>query len=118
MEEIHAGKPLIIELFDPGEASGNNFIHIQDPFGNSPPCHVLVPNDGIDENLASCIIDATRPARDYNEDWIYVEINLDPLYACDAGDCWWTILYDYQGDATDTTTWTARIEGNPVRLIE
>ncbi|MDJ0962539.1 MAG: pilus assembly protein TadG-related protein [Acidimicrobiia bacterium] len=118
VEEVHAGKPLIIELFDPGEASGNNFIHIQDPFGNSPPCHVLVPNDSIDENLASCIIDATRPARDYNEDWIYVEIELDPLYTCNSGDCWWTILYDYQGDATDTTTWTARIEGNPVRLIE
>jgi hypothetical protein len=118
VEEIHAGKPLIIELFDPGEASGNNFIHIKDPFGNSPACHVRVPNDGIDENLGSCIIDATRPGRDYNEDWVYVEIELDPTYSCNGSDCWWTILYDYQGDATDTTTWTARIEGNPVRLIE
>ena len=103
VEQLHAGKQLIVELFDPG---------------NSPACHVEVPNDGIDENLASCIIDATRPARDYNGDWIFVEIDLDPSYACNGSDCWWTIFYDYQGDATDTTTWTARIEGNPVRLVE
>jgi hypothetical protein len=118
VEEIHKGKPMIIELFDPGDASGNNFIHLRDPFGNSPPCHVEVPNDGIDENLASCIIDATRPARNYNGDWIYVRIDLPNNYSCDGANCWWTIFYDYEGDATDTTTWTGRIEGNPVRLVE
>ena len=27
------------------------------------------------------------------------------------------IVYDYEGDATDTTTWTARMRGNPIRLL-
>jgi hypothetical protein len=51
-------------------------------------------------------------------DWIYVTIDLDPTYGCNGSDGWWTIFSDYEGDATDTTTWTARIEGNPVRLVE
>ena len=118
VDDVHKAKPLIIELFDPGEASGNNWIHIRDPFGNSPPCHVAVPDDGIDEDLASCIIDATRPGRNYDHNWIYVTIDLPGTYTCNSGNCWWKIFYDYEGDATDTTTWTARIEGNPVRLVE
>ncbi len=118
VEEIHAGKRLVVELFDPGDANGNNFLTIVDPFGNSPPCRIVVPADGIDSTQASCVINATRPAFDYNGDWITVEIELPDSYTCNGSDCWWHIEYDYQGSATDTTTWTARIEGNPVRLVE
>lgn len=118
VDEVHKGKQLIIELFDPGEANGNNFIHIRDPFGNSPECHVQVPNDSIDEVLTDCIIDATRPARNYNGDWIYVSIDLPGTYSCNGANCWWKVFYDYANEANDTTTWTARIEGNPVRLVE
>lgn len=32
--------------------------------------------------------------------------------------CWWSISYKGTGSITDATTWGARIEGDPVRLIE
>ena len=70
---------------------------------------------------SSCGIDATR--RVYNGEWLEVRIRLASDYTCDptpypAGDgCWWKINYDYTQQATDTTTWTARISGNPVRLV-
>ena len=111
----NAGKTLEIDLFDPGEASGDNEIRIVDPSGVSPPCHLEVPNDGIDTDLSQCIIDTTRPANNYHDDWLFIEIDLPSSYTCT--DCWWTIVYDYEGDATDTTTWTARMRGNPVRLL-
>jgi hypothetical protein len=38
-------------------------------------------------------------------------------YTC-AANCWWKVRYNYPGETTDTTTWSAYIEGNPVRLIE
>ena len=118
VDEVHKGKQLIIELFDPGEANGNNFIHIRDPFGNSPDVPRLGAERRIDEDAGHCIIDATRPARNYNGDWIYVSIDLPGGYSCNGSNCWWKIFYDYANEATDTTTWTARIEGNPVRLVE
>ena len=44
-------------------------------------------------------------------------------YSCDDTDpkgCWVRIEYDYGSGTTveDTTTWTAAIEGDPVRLVE
>ena len=116
VEEVHQEKVLVIELYDPGDASGSNLIYIKNPQGVSPPCHLKVPNDGIDTMLGSCVIDTTRPANNYDGDWLEIRILLDP-YACAGSNCWWTIEYTYL-DATDTTTWTARIEGNPVRLVE
>lgn len=111
----NAGKTMEIDLFDPGEANGDNEIRIVGPDGSSPPCHLVIPSDGVDQNLGQCIIDTTRPAHNYHDDWLFVEIDLPDSYTCT--DCWWTIVYDYEGDATDTTTWTARMRGNPIRLL-
>ncbi|NND01634.1 MAG: hypothetical protein HKN91_02505 [Acidimicrobiia bacterium] len=111
----NAGKTMEIDLFDPGEANGDNEIRIVDPDGNSPPCHLVIPSDGVDQDLAQCIIDTTRPAHNYHDDWLFVEIDLPSSYTCT--DCWWKIVYDYEGNATDTTTWTARMRGNPIRLL-
>ena len=33
-------------------------------------------------------------------------------------ECWWRIDYNYVGLVKDTTTWTACINGNPIRLVE
>jgi len=35
-----------------------------------------------------------------------------------AADCWWKVRYNYPDESTDTTTWSAYIEGNPVHLVE
>lgn len=111
----NAGKTMEIDLFDPGEANGNNEIRIVGPDGTSPPCHLDIPSDGVDQDLAQCIIDTTRPAHNYHDDWLYVSIDLPDTYTCT--DCWWHVVYDYPGGATDTTTWTARMRGNPIRLL-
>ena len=111
----NAGKTIQIDLFDPGEANGNNEIRIVSPDGTSPPCHLNIPSDGIDQDLAACIIDTTRPAHNYHDDWLHVTIDLSSSYTCT--DCWWKVVYDYPGGATDTTTWTARMRGNPIRLL-
>ena len=34
------------------------------------------------------------------------------------GGCWFSIEFDLPGTLTDTTTWTANIGGDPVRLVE
>jgi hypothetical protein len=52
-----------------------------------------------------------------------VRINLPPNYSCDTADatgCWIKIRMGYSASAkaNDTTTWTAGIDGDPVRLIQ
>ena len=34
IEKVHAGKTMVIHLFDPGEASGNAYLRVLSPDGN------------------------------------------------------------------------------------
>jgi Putative Flp pilus-assembly TadE/G-like len=117
--EVHANKVLVIELFDPGDAQGNHSVAILDPSGVSPSCKwEAEERDGSGTSAgseASCVI-ATSAGR-FNNWLVTIRIALPPDYAC-AADCWWKIRYNYPGQTMDTTTWSARIEGNPVRLVE
>jgi hypothetical protein len=57
----------------------------------------------------------------FNDHHMQIRIQIDTAYDCDITSgpgCWWTIEVGYPGGANDTTTWSARIEGNPVRLVE
>ena len=50
-----------------------------------------------------------------------IEIPIPSTYTCDpltATGCWWKILIHSSLQATDRTTWAARISGDPVRLID
>ena len=59
-----------------------------------------------------------------NGQWITVDIPIPATYTCvaqAATDCWTTMTYQLPGAVgaalNDTTTWTAQILGNPVRLV-
>lgn len=53
----------------------------------------------------------------FDNEHLQIRIAIPNDYTCST-DCWWTIKVSYPGGANDTTTWSARIEGNPVRLVE
>jgi len=115
VEEIHAGKSLVIDLWDPGDASGNHSLRIKDPNGATPPCVWTSTNPAYPGGtLASCDI-PTSSAR-FNNYNVQIRVDL-AAYTCGA-DCWWKIDYNYPGQTNDTTTWSARIEGNPVKLVK
>lgn len=60
----------------------------------------------------------------YDGHWVTMRVAIPPTYTCtvgldpeaSSGSCWWGIRYSFSGGGspTDTTTWQARIEGNPV----
>lgn len=114
--ELHAGKDLVIGLWDPGDASGNHSLRIRDPFGNLPACTWTSTNPSYPGGtLGSCDI-PTSSSR-FNDHQLEIRIDLPDTYVCST-DCWWKIDYNYPGQTQDTTTWEARIEGNPVKLVE
>jgi len=124
VDPIHAGKDLVVSLWDPGDASGNHSMRVRPPVsvnGGSPlPCSYTSTNSSYPGgNLASCDI-ATSSSR-FNNHLLEVRIPIPATYSCTSGGvpgCWWLIDYNYPGQTQDTTTWSARIEGNPVKLVE
>jgi Flp pilus assembly protein TadG len=124
VEEVHAGKGLVIELWDPGDAKGKHSVAILDPSGGSPACTWEAEEDsgsGTDSGTeSSCVIatgTSTGGGGRYNNWLLTIRVTLPTDYTC-AADCWWKIHYNYPGRTQDTTTWSAHIEGNPLRLVE
>jgi Flp pilus assembly protein TadG len=121
--EVHAGKTLEIELFDPGDGSGSsNFtLQILAPGGAVATCRYTQPN-GSWTNSGPCSMITRNPsaatANLYNGAWLAIRIQVPDGYTCT--DCWWKVRYDFgaNGTPTDRTTWRAAILGDPVHLVE
>ncbi|MCB1247386.1 MAG: hypothetical protein KDB69_08975 [Acidimicrobiia bacterium] len=121
---IHAGKDLVIELWDPGDASGNHSMRVLPPptvNGGAPlPC-VWTSTDGTYPGGSEASCDIPTSGGRFNDDLVTVRIPIPETYTCTEGTvpgCWWRIEYNYPGTTQDTTTWSARIEGNPVKIVE
>jgi hypothetical protein len=124
VDPIHAGKDLVISLWDPGDASGNHSMRVRPPStvnGGTPyPCEWTSTNGSYPGGtLGSCDI-PTSSSR-FNNHLVVIRISIPADYTCTPGGlpgCWWRIDYNYPSTTNDTTTWSARIEGNPVKLVE
>lgn len=126
----HSGKTLVLNLWDVGDATAGAWVQPLAPGGATYPCswEGFKGTDGtswgvdVDGNTSTCRINTTfasgTTTSRYNNSDLKIEIDLTG-YTCSA-DCWWKIKIHYSsgGTITDTTTWEAHIEGNPVKLVE
>lgn len=112
--ELHAGKSLVVSLWDPGDASGDHSIDILDPYGNVAQCE-WTSTEGASGAMGPCNVVTT--AQKFDDHLVEIRVDLNG-YTCNGGNCWWKIRYNYSSTTNDTTTWEARIEGNPVKLVE
>jgi len=118
VEERNAGTMLVVELWDPGDISGGNGsdnVQIFDGFGSIPDCDWSATNG--DTGTGPCVI--VTGNKIFNGHLITIRIPIPDTYTCSGDTCWYRIRYNYpSGNITDSTTWAAYIEGNPVSLIE
>ena len=127
VDDGYAGRTLVVELYDPGDAEENvtNIIKLLGPGGipwtggcdiskreHLTTDFVFLDSDAVGDE---CDVNATRPTFNYDGDWLRIEVDLPEGYTCT--DCWWKIRYEYSGSTADTTTWRAYISGSPVRLV-
>jgi len=121
VDPIYAGKRLELKFYDPGESSGNAYMSVQMPDGTVPTCTWFA--EDMDGNTTTpvtglCRIQTTVNGKaQYNKRWIIASIDIPDagVYTCTT-DCFWTMRVDLN-TSHDRTTWTARVIGNPVRLI-
>jgi Flp pilus assembly protein TadG len=104
--------------------------------GSGGSMRVLPPSDSPTANFSGCTFSAT-PAGGYtpntgtcsfsfgagalNEKVMQVSVPIPSTYTCDESDpfgCWIKVQAPFDGQVNDTTTWSADVVGDPVRLIE
>ena len=70
--------------------------------------------------LANCKLTNVSSAT-YNGKQQVITVPIPSDYTCNstqAGGCWYRLLISFPGGVTDTTTWSANIDGDPIRLIK
>ncbi len=124
IEPEHVGKTLELELWDPGE--GGESISFLEPTGADSWRAVNVTWRSYEEN-GSTVANGSGTSialRSGNEDrfngrLLRIQIPLTS-YNPPANNRWWKISYTFATgrSVTDRTTWSARVIGDPVHLLE
>ncbi len=132
IDKVHAGKTMEITLFDPGDVSGDAYLKILSPDGNTytPATFDYVSDAQCTGSSDACsatgrtqIHTHSSAGSAFNNTVVTISIPLPSTYGStgltppgetDPG--WWKIQYDVVG-GNDTTTWEVNIRGNPVRLV-
>jgi Flp pilus assembly protein TadG len=124
-----AGHTLTLALFDIGDGGSTGTLTIVPP----PDA-----NGGASVTLTGCTMQlgmgaAYQPVNgsncqitgvtstNYNGKWLTVQIPIPSNYTCAVGvttNCWFRIDYQFSGYINDTTSWTASLGGDPVRIIQ
>ncbi|MGB7982307.1 MAG: TadE/TadG family type IV pilus assembly protein [Candidatus Nanopelagicales bacterium] len=123
----NAGNLLKITFFDTGDASGEAVIAIKNPAGNAPSgCKATgevrtSPTGDFDE--ATCTLSRVYSGNGYNGKIQRIEVPIPDTYTCNDADptaCWYRLKFTYPPGVTanDTTTWSASLDGDPVRLVK
>ncbi len=112
-----AGHVLNVSLFDIGDSSGVGTVSITAPGTTLSGCVGTGPISGL---LPGCSLVASSL---FNGKWQTIAVPVPSTYSCDDLDptaCWFKLGYNYGlgNQPSDTTSWTASLEGDPVRLVQ
>lgn len=125
------GRTLHLRFFDTGDASQAGQLKIVPPpdatvdgvpMANFTGCQYTPPpgtafaaTGGSDCTIYNVI------STSYNGQWVEETIPIPAGYSCNQASpagCWLRINFNFPANVSDTTTWQAWIEGDPVRLVQ
>ncbi len=138
IDAVHAGKTMVINLWDPGDTgnlsasleilkpTGSGFTPVQFDYDGTP---ANASASNCNSNNASnvwAVTTNTGGTSLFNGCWLTLEIQIPTSYTApndpaSGEDGWWKIRYTMGNQsgsgATDLTTWKVDIRGNPVHLV-
>ena len=139
IDAVHAGKTMVINLWDPGDTGAlSASLEILQPTGSgfAPATFDYQGTLGTGASGSGCgslsgnnvtaVTTNTGGSSLYNGCWLTIEIPLPTTYSAPTDpvsgeDGWWKIRYTMGGStssfSTDLTTWQVNIRGNPVHLV-
>jgi hypothetical protein len=119
-----AGQVLNVRLFDVGDGASAGTITILKPAetaasGTLSNCQATGSIPQLNAALPTCALSVSAT---YNQGrWQNIAVPIPSAYTCSDAlttGCWVMLKYDYVGNPADATSWTASIQGDPVRLVE
>ena len=120
-----AGQILNVRLFDVGDGATGGTITILKPAESTAAsstlsnCAATGSISQLNAALPTCSLSVNAT---YNGGrWQNIAVPIPSTYACSDAlttGCWVMLKYDYQGNPADATSWTASIQGDPVRLVQ
>ena len=133
-----AGHNLNLSLFDIGDGGGSptGTLTIKPPTDSNvgaafsgckytpPPGNSVPPYGTLVATSAGCAMTGVTTGN-YGGQWVQVSIPIPANYTCNYADpfgCWVKIDYLFTGGSgtslQDTTSWTATLDGDPVRIVK
>jgi hypothetical protein len=116
-----ATKTLNIRFFDVGDASQPGTISVLSPQENGGTIPSGCRGSGVVNGpLTSCELTNVKSAT-YNGRTQIIRVPIPTNYTCNStqsGGCWFQLRVAFPGGVTDTTTWSASIDGDPIRMIK
>jgi Flp pilus assembly protein TadG len=119
LDSSTAGRVLSLQLFDIGDATAPVTVQLLQPDSNSPfaSCTGIGPFNGA---LSNCSV-TTTAARNGGR-WQTIQAPIPANYACsddrDQAKCWVKVRLTTSSGQADTTTWSASLSGDPLRIVE
>jgi hypothetical protein len=117
-----ASKTLDFEFYDAGDAASSGTIRVLPPAESSITLTGCVGSGKVTGALSNCQVTGVSSAAGWNGKSQHIKVPIPNTYTCNstiAGGCWFRVQVSFgTGTVNDVTTWSARIEGDPVRLIK
>lgn len=115
------GQVLNVQLFDVGDSTIPGKIRIVAPPRSGVTFRNCVGSGRLSAKMPHC--ELTGVNSKFNGQWQTISVPIPADYRCDdrdPEDCWVRLQYEYGSgnQPSDTTSWAASIEGDPVRLVE
>lgn len=122
----YAGEVILLSLFDIGDTSGTVDISVRPPadsnYSSFSGCTVIRDgNPNYTPPVSNCGV-AGMNSNTYQGRTTAIQVPIPSNYTCNEAarsGCWMRMRMDFGSTApNDTTTWTAAVLGDPVRLVE
>lgn len=119
-----AGKTLVFGFFDVGEAATGGTMQVLPPADSNMPSNVpgCKGSGVVNGNLTNCEITGIQSSG-WNGKQQFISVPIPNSYTCataSQGGCWFRVGVNFGAGnvVNDSTTWTAKIVGEPIRLVE
>jgi Flp pilus assembly protein TadG len=120
-----ASKMLVFSFFDVGEGANGGTMRVIPPSDSNMGSTIgnCTANGYFNGNLSNCQISNISSTTGWNGRSQNINVPIPENYTCttaDPGGCWFRVVVDFGPgrSVNDSTTWTAAVDGEPVRLIE
>jgi len=121
----YAGATLVLSFFDIADTAGSASMQVVPPadsnYATFPSC--AFTRDGTTPNAiaqTNCQINGLTSGT-YDGRTVTLKLQLPADYTCDtsvSSGCWVKVNLTFSGAPADTTTWSASLLGDPVRLVQ